>query len=52
MANMSYCRFSNTLLALKDCDHHILDQNLSPEETVAKNQLIKLCVDIAAVEEE
>ena len=50
MANMSYCRFQNTLLALQDCDYHIMDKDLSPEENVAKNQLIKLCTDISEVE--
>jgi len=45
MANMSYCRFHNTLLALKDCSYY-LDDELSVEETTARKRLVKLCRDI------
>ena len=45
MANMSYCRFQNTLLALKDCSHY-LDDDLSAEETTARKKLVELCADI------
>ena len=48
MANMSYCRFSNTLEELRDCDDHITDKNLSEAENRKRKQLIELCVDIAA----
>ncbi len=49
--NMSYCRFTNTLRDLMDCqvvmfkDSKIND--LSPEEARARQQLIELCHDIA-----
>ena len=45
MANMSYCRFSNTLRDFRDC-YGVLDEaesftemNLSEEETLAMNRL-------------
>lgn len=45
MANMSYCRFSNTLHDFRDC-YGVLDEaesftemNLGEEETVAMNRL-------------
>jgi hypothetical protein len=46
MANMSYCRFSNTLSDLRDCYEHI-DDELSPEEQKAREALIRLCGNIA-----
>jgi len=46
MGNMSYCRFSNTLGDLRDCQDAIEDE-LSDAETTAREKLIKLCVDIA-----
>lgn len=47
MANMSYCRFQNTLADLRDCYEHIDDDNLSPGEIKARNKLIVLCSDIS-----
>jgi len=47
MANMSYCRFSNTLSDLKDC-YEAMDDELSDEERKARLKLIKLCVAIAS----
>jgi len=61
MANMSYCRFQNTLDALQDCQdalyeqHDVLDndefiddgEELSDEEKTAKKALIELCNEIA-----
>lgn len=48
MANMSYCRFQNTLQYLQDCaDHMDNDDDLSKEEKRAKDRLIKLCKAIA-----
>lgn len=50
MANMSYCRFENTLADLQDCLDAMVDgedENLSASEQKAKERLIKLCVDIA-----
>lgn len=48
MANMSYCRFQNTFLDLRDCYEFFDDTKLSPEETRARRRLIKLCKEIAA----
>ena len=45
--NMSYCRFHNTLIDLKDCYYNMEDEDLSEEEKEAKEKLIKLCCDIA-----
>lgn len=45
MANMSYCRFSNTLHDFRDCYGELdearsfNDMNLSEEETIAMNRL-------------
>jgi len=49
MPNMSYCRFQNTVGDLEDCYDHIdLNENdLSPDETNARERLIEICVDIA-----
>jgi hypothetical protein len=47
MANMSYCRFRNTLEDLRDCLSNIYDtEDLSKEETQARHYLIKVCADI------
>ena len=53
MANMSYCRFQNTLPDLSDClealDDGVLDRDdgLSEEEMRAAKKLIAMCVRIA-----
>lgn len=52
MANMSYCRFQNTLLDLRDCYDAINsaeadDEKLSEEELKAKKRLLMLCKTIA-----
>lgn len=47
MANMSYCRFQNTLPDLKDCYDYIDDDDLSEEEKRARKKLIKICREIA-----
>lgn len=55
MANMSYCRFQNTVMDLQDCYdslHEMLDddemaEDLSSEELRAKKRLIQLCKDIS-----
>jgi hypothetical protein len=58
---MSYCRFSNTLQDLIDCQEHLDDPDydekgqsedeepnmLSEAETEARKELIKLCQEIA-----
>ena len=44
---MSYCRFENTLKDLKDCLHHLMEDDVSESEEEARIELIKTCVDIA-----
>lgn len=60
MPNMSYCRFQNTLLDLRDCYHHLDDplndiecddigdlETVSQEEHDARKELIALCQKIS-----
>lgn len=47
MSNMSYCRFQNIFRDLQDCEEHIDDEELSTEETNARNKLLNLCLTIA-----
>ncbi len=47
MANMSYCRFQNTVGGLHDCVENMADDDLSLEEQVARRLLINLCMQIA-----
>jgi len=49
MPNMSYCRFSNTLGDLEDCEEHMDDgeDDLSDGEIKARKRLIALCKRIA-----
>jgi len=49
--NMSYCRFQNTYLDLKDCLEYLQDnnfetENLSDEELRAYNRLVQTCKEI------
>lgn len=48
MANMSYCRFNNTLRDLEDCREALENQNISSlaEKRKAK-RLLKVCREIA-----
>lgn len=48
MANMSYCRFRNTLQDLRDCYEHMDDEDISSEEKAARTRLLKLCDQIAS----
>ncbi len=52
MANMSYCRFSNTLSDLRDCYDAMPTcgpgDDIRPEERHARMRLVKLCAQIAA----
>jgi len=48
MSNMSYCRFQNTVLDLRDCQENMDDGDLSPEEKRARKRLIKICCQIAS----
>lgn len=45
--NMSYCRFQNTLMDLRDCQEHMDDGDLSEEERDARRELIDVCWRIA-----
>lgn len=50
MANMSYCRFQNTVPDLQDCCEALDElgfESLSSEEHRAAIRLISLCRDIA-----
>ena len=47
MANMDYCKFTNTLQDLRQCYEAIDDCDLSEEEEKARTKLIKLCMKIA-----
>jgi hypothetical protein len=46
MANMSYCRFHNTLEDLKDCRDAITDNDLSPAERKERLKLVRVCRQI------
>jgi len=46
MANMSYCRFQNTVRDLADCKHEFLGVD-SIEEAKAALKMYQLCRDIA-----
>ena len=46
MSNMSYCRFTNTLADLEDCNAN-MDNDLSGTEFRSRARLIALCRDIA-----
>jgi hypothetical protein len=48
MANMSYCRFRNTVSDLRDCYENWDDDDLSEEETRAQRYLLQLCQNIVA----
>jgi hypothetical protein len=45
--NMSYCRFQNTLMDLRDCQENMDDDDLSEEERDARAELIDVCWRIA-----
>ena len=42
MANMSYCRWQNTLEALRDCHRNLFDTLDDPKEKAARISLIKM----------
>lgn len=49
MANMSYCRFRNTLNDLEDCFENMentLEVGIDNEEINAREKLIELCQEI------
>ena len=45
MANMSYCRFQNTLQDLRDCYYNVED-SLTGAEFHAREALVELCKSI------
>lgn len=45
--NMSYCRFSNTLGDLIDCNNNMDKDDLSDEELRSRHKLIQVCIEIA-----
>lgn len=47
MANMSYCRFQNTLMDLQDCYENMDDEDLSEEEERARTHLIEACLNLS-----
>ncbi len=47
MSNMAYCRYENTVHDLQDCYDHIHDDDLSPDEQLARKRLAAICADIA-----
>jgi hypothetical protein len=49
MGNMSYCRFQNTELDLRDCYYSMVEDDgdeLSDDEQKAKKRLMELCEKI------
>ena len=48
MANMSYCRFENTLRDLRNCYDNMDSDDLSKSEFYARKQMIELCIVIAS----
>lgn len=46
MANMSYCRWQNTLRDLRDCAENLSDNDLSDEERRARNKMFDLMRDM------
>ena len=52
MANMSYCRFRNTLQDLWDCYENLHEEDLSSEEQQARQRLIEICQKIVDESEE
>lgn len=56
MSNMSYCRYHNTLIDLRDCYYALQEEaeeaeegnvaDISNEEAVARKNLIELCIVI------
>ena len=47
MTNMSYCRFRNTVLDLRDCYENMEEEPASEEEKKARLRLIKRCCEVA-----
>lgn len=44
---MGYCRFQNTVADLRECLDAIRnEEDLSPEESKAKDRMLRICADI------
>ena len=43
MSNMSYCRFRNTLIDLRDCKNHVDEPLDNKDEWKARQELVKVC---------
>ena len=46
MANMSYCRFENTLRDLQDCYANMDNDDLSKSEFYMRRRMVELCINI------
>lgn len=46
--NMSYCRFQNTLLDLRQCEDAMEDEDISDAERAARHELLRVCARLAA----
>lgn len=46
MVNMSYCRFQNTLLALRECKQHLQEMANGAEEALSRDEK-GACVELA-----
>ncbi len=51
MANMTYCRFENTLEDLNECYENLGIAELSEGEQQARMRLVRLCALIASEED-
>ena len=49
--NLSYCRFYNTVIDLRDCEEHLADE-LSEQEEKSRKELIEICRRIIEMEDE
>ena len=49
MPSMSYCRFQNLLIELRDVAPHFGDEDLSVEEEKAREEVLKICAEIASL---
>lgn len=48
MPSMSYCRFQNLIIELRDVAPHFGDEDLSVEEEKAREEVLKICAEIAS----
>lgn len=46
MANMSYCRFRNTLNDLRDCENNFHEDDLSDDEYRARHKMIHTMINM------